>query len=67
MKSHRSRSSGWLEFKSVDNLPFCIQTIFLDKQNMTWREDFTRIVYVRLKVADEQYEMTDDNEGFDFL
>lgn len=55
MKSFRVRSFDWIESKALINLPFCVQSFILLKRNMPWRDDSTRMVYIRLKAADEQY------------
>lgn len=67
MKSYRVWTSDWLEPKALINLQFSVQPSFLDKHSMTWREDSTYMVYIRLKAADKQYGITEDKEGFDAL
>lgn len=44
MKSFRAQSSGWIELKPLINFLFCVESFILDKNNMTGRDDSTRMV-----------------------
>lgn len=67
MKSFRDRSSDGIESKPLIDLPFRAQSFTLDRHNMTWRDESTRLVYIRFKAAHKQIATTGDKEGFDVL
>lgn len=67
MKWYRDESSDWIEPKALINFPFFVESFILHKHNMTWRDDSTRMVYILLKAADEQYAITNDKEGFEIF
>lgn len=67
MRSFRAQSFDRIESKALINFSFCVQCYVVGKHNVTWRDDSTRMVYIRLEVVDEQYAITDDKEGSNVL
>lgn len=64
MKAYPVRSSDKIESKALTNLPFTVQSNLLDKHNVSWRNDRTQMVDICLKAAEEQYALSNDQEGF---
>lgn len=67
MKKLRCKSTDWIESMTRIPLPFTVETHIHDKHNLGWRDNSTKLLYVRLKAAVEQYAVHTDKEKFDLL
>lgn len=67
MKKLRQKSTDWIESLARIPLPFPVETHIHDKHNLAWRDDSTKLLYIRLKASVEQYAVNSDKEQFEVL
>lgn len=64
MKAYRAPCFDMTESKSLINLPFTVKSFILNKHNMSWGDDSTQMLYIRLRAAEDQYGVINDEDVF---
>lgn len=67
LKVFRSRSSDRVESLARIALPFAVQTHIECRNNLGWREDRSRMLYVDLKAYEQQYAEIKDENSFELF
>ena len=63
----RKRTLDYIESSTRIMLPFAVQSHILSKHNLGWRDYGTRMVYVDLRAAVEQYAVVNDDNEFEIM
>ena len=67
MKRLRKRTIDYIESSAHILLPFAVQSHILSKHNLGWRDNGTKMVYVDLRAAVEQYAVVNDDNEFEIM
>ena len=63
LRKLRARAADWVETTTRIHLPFVVESHF-KKENLAWKDDETKMVYVRLKAFVEEYAVENDTDNF---
>ena len=67
LKRLRKRTIDYIESSAHILLPFAVQSHILSKHNLGWRDNGTKMVYVDLRAAVEQYAVVNDDNEFEIM
>lgn len=67
MKKLRCQSTHYVESTTRIVLHFTVEEHIYENHSLGWRENSTKLLYVRVKAAIEKYSVNIDKEKFDLL